>query len=117
FRSRARWLGHCHFLRLKDRAAWPACCDLDATFDHPPSTVQRSCRMARIPARAKSLAWNACMRLISRARVPVIARSASDEAIQLLTEVWIASRSLSSGARARDPWLAMTTEMVCERYE
>jgi hypothetical protein len=24
----------------RDRAAWPACCDLDATFDHPASTVQ-----------------------------------------------------------------------------
>jgi|SRR5689334_16394290 hypothetical protein len=35
----------------------------------------------------------------------VIARSASDEAIHLSAyeEAWIASRSLSSGARSRDP--------------
>ena len=36
----------------------------------------------------------------------VIARSASDEAIQLFvspSQSWIASRSLSSGAHSRDP--------------
>src|SRR3984893_11659115 len=79
FRSRARWLGHvCHFLP-RDRAAWPACCDLDATFDHPASTVQLSLRMPRIPAGAQSLARNACMLSISRARVSVTARCASDK--------------------------------------
>jgi len=42
---------------------------------------------------------------------PVIARSDSDEAIQLSCRgngSWIASRSLSSGAHSRDRWLAMT---------
>src|SRR5258706_7187572 len=78
FRSRARWLGHvCYFLP-GDRAAWPACCDLDATFDHPASTVQLSLRMPRIPAGAQSLALTACMLSISRARVSVTARSASE---------------------------------------
>jgi hypothetical protein len=39
-----------------------------------------------------------------RQRGAVIARSVSDEAIQLgLAARWIASRSLSSGARSRDP--------------
>jgi hypothetical protein len=33
----------------------------------------------------------------------VIARSVCDEAIQPWTQAWIASRSLSSGARSRDP--------------
>src|SRR5882762_3171962 len=42
FRSRTRWLGHiCHFLVLSS-GRWPAVCGLDATFDHPGSTVQGS---------------------------------------------------------------------------
>src|SRR3981189_1270468 len=36
----------------RDRAAWPACCDLDATFDYLASTVQQRSRMPRIPAHA-----------------------------------------------------------------
>jgi hypothetical protein len=36
-------------------------------------------------------------------RTAVIARSASDEAIQLTLQLWIASWSLSSGAHSRDP--------------
>jgi hypothetical protein len=54
FRFRARWLGHVGKSSL-DRAAWPACCNLDATLDGPPSTVQRGYRMARIPLRAHFL--------------------------------------------------------------
>ena len=46
-----------------------------------------------------------------RRLAPVIARSDAHEAIQTASAVgfWIASLSLSSGARSRDPWLAMTT--------
>jgi hypothetical protein len=46
--------------------------------------------------------------------IHVIARSASDEAIQTVNvvAVWIASRSLSSGrAFARTRWLAMTVKL------
>ena len=53
FRSRARWLGHVdEFLPAAGRSRL-AGSDLDATLDCPPSTVQRSCRMPRIPARAQ----------------------------------------------------------------
>src|ERR1700704_764094 len=99
FRSRARWLSHvCHFLP-GGRAAWPVCCDLVATFDYLASTVQRSLRMPRIPADAQSLARSACMLSISRARVSVIARSASDE------------------ATSPNRFDAGREERVCERFE
>jgi hypothetical protein len=68
------WIGH-----------KPACFNLDATFDHSPSTVQRRYRMA-----AFRQTKGACMPVISRARVLVIA---------------------PHGIRA------MTMETMCERFE
>src|SRR5580700_5509699 len=47
---------------------------------------------------------------------PVIARSASDEAIHSYFVVrWIASRSLSSGAHSRDP-LALNDELLRQLF-
>jgi hypothetical protein len=65
-------------------------------------------------------------KLLAPVSGPVIARSVSDEAIQPFLRLWIASRSLSSGAHSRDPlarngglariratrWLAMTVSKL-----
>src|SRR5258708_723323 len=48
----ARWLSHVGHCLPKVGPSGPDCCDLDATFDYPASTVQQDLRMPRIPAHA-----------------------------------------------------------------
>src|SRR5882672_12686043 len=82
------------------------CCGLDATFDHGASTVQPTCCMARIPARAQSVARNACMLVCQRALAlgsPSLRGAQRRSNPAFLAAPWIASRSLSSGAHSRDP--------------